>query len=166
MQFQSFHFKGSLKRHYIVIDKDKERYPMKEEPDYHNYRYDPNPWQYGTPCPCLSGEAWYFFQNPDECCTSRILNSTLPVRLSATTSSRITAWGLYVEQRHSVLAIFIPTAAMVVVTLGATLWFVKPWLDSHPGDLQNAAVPVTVATTVVGMFLQLLTSLLVFRWSI
>lgn len=139
---------------------------MKDDPDYDSYKYEPSPWQDGTPCPCLSGEAWYFFQHPDECGTSRFLNDTLPVRLHATTGSGFTAWGLYIEQRHSVLAIFVPTLAMIVATLGATLWFVKPWLKDHPGDLQNATIPVIVAVTTLSMLLQLLTSLLVFRWSV
>lgn len=166
IQFRSFHFKESLKRHHVDIDKDRERYPMKDESEYHSYKYEPSPWQDGTPCPCLSGEAWYFLQHPDECGTSRLLNDTLPVRRHGTTGSRFTAWGLYIEQRHSVLAIFIPTLAMIVATLSATLWFVKPWLEDHPGDLQNATVPVIVAVTTLSMLLQLLTSLLVFRWSV
>lgn len=166
IQFQSFHFKESLKRHYVVIDKDKERYPKEADPEYGSYKYTPSPWEDGKPCPCLSGEAWYFFQNPEECCNSTALNAALPVLLNTTPNSRIKAWGVYIEQRHSVLPILIPAIILVSATLGATFWFIAPWLKDHPGDLQNATVPVIVAFTVIGFFLQLLISLLIFRWSI
>ncbi|KAM5363807.1 hypothetical protein ACJZ2D_011841 [Fusarium nematophilum] len=163
-RFRSFHFKHSLRRRYVVIDKDKERYPEEAEPEYRNYNYNPRPWEDGKPCPCLSGEAWFFFNNPDECCNSRELNHALPVRLNDTSDSRITAWGVHIEQRHSVLTIFIPTIALTLVTLAGTFWFIPQWLKDHPGDLQNATVPVTLGFTVIQFLIQLLVSLLIFRW--
>ncbi|KAF4447041.1 cyclin-dependent kinase complex component, partial [Fusarium albosuccineum] len=165
-RFQSFHFKPSLKRRYVVVDKDKERYPEEGDPEYVSYNYDPRPWEDGKPCPCLSGEAWFFFKNPDECCSSKQLNRALPVRLNDTNDSRITAWGIHIEQRHSAWAILIPAIALAIVTLAATFWFIPRWLKDHPGDLQNATVPAILAFSVMQLLIQLLASLLIFRWSV
>ncbi|KAF6824386.1 cyclin-dependent protein kinase complex component [Colletotrichum plurivorum] len=38
-----------------------------------------------------SGEAWYFFNNPDECCTSTQLNRSLLIRFEDTAESRFVA---------------------------------------------------------------------------
>ncbi|KAF4983474.1 hypothetical protein FDECE_17298 [Fusarium decemcellulare] len=165
-RFQSFHFKPSLKRRYVVVDKDKERYPEEADPEYVSYKYDPRPWEDGKTCPCLSGEAWFFFKNPDECCNSNQLNRALPVRLKDTNDSRITAWGIHIEQRHSAWVIFIPAIALALITLAATFWFIPQWLKDHPGDLQNATVPAVIAFGVMQLFIQLLVSLLIFRWSV
>jgi len=90
----------------------------------------------------------------------------LPKRRQDEPRSRITVYGLYIEQRHSVWQIFIPVLAILAPTFGGTLWFIPPWLRDHPGDLQGATVPVTLAFTVIQFFLTFLTSLVVFRWSI
>jgi hypothetical protein len=102
--------------------------------------------------------------HPADCGTSTDLNKMLPIRIKDATS-RIRAFGIHIEERYSVLAIFIPAFIMVLLTLGATLWFIPPWLNDHPGDLQNATVPVMVAFTVVGFFVQFFVSLLIFRWT-
>jgi len=165
-QFHGFHMKQPLKRRYVVIDKDKERYPVQVEPEYPNYNYNPRPWNEGDLCPCLSGEAWYFFRNPDDCCSSKVLNNRLPVRLNDTADARIKAWGIYIEQRPSIIPIFCPVIVITLLGLIATVWFIPQWLGNHPDDLQNSTVPLIVFFTVAGFFLQSLVSLFIFRWSL
>lgn len=55
VQFQNFHNKQSLKHHYVVIDKDRERHPEEDDLEYPEYAYNPQPRKQGNPCPCLSG---------------------------------------------------------------------------------------------------------------
>lgn len=102
---------------------------------------------------------------PEDCGTSSDLKDMLPTRLKGSIAPRSRAFGMHIEERYSILAIFIPALIVVVVTLGATLCFIPYWLKEHPGDLQNAAIPITVAFTVVGILLQLLISPLLFRWA-
>jgi hypothetical protein len=90
----------------------------------------------------------------------------LPKRTKDEARLGTTVHGLYIEERHSVLQIAVPTVAVLGITLGSTLWFIRPWLRDHPGDLQGATVPVFLAFTVVQFVLTLLTSLLIFRWSL
>lgn len=165
-QFQSFHFKKSLNRRYFTIHRDKERYPEEGEQGYMSYHYLPRPWRDGMASPCQGGEAWYFFNNPDECCTSTQLNRSLPARRGDAEGSRIVAWGVHVEQRYSVLVILVPVLVVTGVTLIATVWFIPHWLGGHEDDLQNPTVPATLALGVVQFILQFLVSLVVFRWSV
>ncbi|KZL78246.1 cyclin-dependent protein kinase complex component [Colletotrichum tofieldiae] len=165
-RFQSFHFKQLLKRRHIVVHDDKERYPREADPEYRKYDYCPRPWEDGKDLPCSSGEAWYFYNNPDECCNSTQLNQSLPKRLEDTGQSRLTGWGIHVQQRYSILVIFVPVMIVTGITLIATLWFIPYWLETHQDDLQNATVPVMLALTTVQFILQFLVSLVVFRWSI
>ncbi|OAL53531.1 hypothetical protein IQ07DRAFT_640587 [Pyrenochaeta sp. DS3sAY3a] len=160
-RFKSFLYK-SERRHYIQLHRDKERYPPKEDA---NYDWDlGNEWQDGDPYP--NGEAWYFFKHPKYCGSSTALRDMLPKRRKDELRSGITVYGLYIEQRHSVWQIFIPVVLVLTCTLGGTLWFIRPWLRDHPGDLQGATVPVFLALTVVQSLLGLLTTLVVFRWSL
>lgn len=150
---------------YVDIDRDKQRYPDDAEPEYVNYVYSPRPWKEGDPIPCLPGEAWFFFQNPDKCGNFKGLNGTLPVRTSDMLAFRVKAWGMYIERRFSIFPILVPTLMAALLTLGCTLCFIPLWLEEHPGDLQNATVPVMAVFTVAVFFLQILVSLLAFRWS-
>jgi hypothetical protein len=113
----------------------------------------------------LSGEAWYFFQNPEDCSNSKYLNDALPVLMSNTDDSRFKGWGIYIEQRYSILPIFIPALVLILTTVGATVWFIFPWLKDHPDDLQNATVPLVVTFSIIGICIQILMTLLIFRWS-
>jgi hypothetical protein len=90
----------------------------------------------------------------------------LPKRRKDELRSGTTVYGLYIEQRHSVLQIVIPVVLVLGFTLGGTLWFIRTWLRDHPDDLQGATVPVFLAFTVVQFILTLLTTLVVFRWSL
>lgn len=89
----------------------------------------------------------------------------LPIRVKGPIVPRSRAFGMHVEERYSVLAIFAPVFVLFLLTVGATLWFIPLWLNKHPDDLQNATVPIMVAFTVVGLLVQLLVSLLIFRWT-
>ena len=54
-------------------------------------------------------------------------------------------WGLHVELRPSFLVVLM---WQIVITAGG--WaFMAWWLSRHPGDLQNAAVPVTLIVMAV-----------------
>ncbi|SPJ79161.1 uncharacterized protein FTOL_07552 [Fusarium torulosum] len=148
-KFESFHFQTAHNHRRIVLETDKERYPEATHPEYENYVYRPSPWKDGCRLPCLNGQAWFFFNNPDECGTSRQLNDTLPVRRSDTRDSYITAWGIHLERRPSVLIIALPVLLASLLIITATIWFVPLWLENHPGDLQGAMVLTVVAITVL-----------------
>jgi hypothetical protein len=158
-QFKSFIYKGE-RRHHIQIHRDIERYPAKDDKNYEWKLEDED----GDTYP--NGEAWYFFNHPEDCGTSTSLNEMLPKKSRDEEKSRIIVYGMYVEQRHSVWHIFVPAVLVLGFTLGGTLWFIPSWLKDHPGDLQNATVPVLLAFTVVQFVLTLLTSLIIFRWSL
>jgi len=162
-QFHSFLFKETLCFHYVDIHSDKERYPEVGDPEFEDYYYRPRPWPSETPFP--SHEVWHYFMHPEDCGTSTDLKEMLPTRFKGPIVSRSRAFGVHIEERYSALAIFIPAALMFLLTLGATLWFIPPWLKEHPDDLQNATVPIMVAFTVGGFFIQLVVSLLIFRWT-
>ncbi len=162
-QFHSFLFKETLSFHYVDIHRDKERYPEVGDPEFEDYRYRPRPWPSETPYP--SHEVWHYFMHPEDCGTSTDLKEMLPTRFKGPIAPRSRAFGVHIEERYSALAIFIPASFMFLLTLGATLWFIPPWLKEHPDDLQNATVPITVAFTVGGFFIQLGVSLLIFRWT-
>jgi hypothetical protein len=155
LQFKTFLYKEELQRHHVDIHKDKERYPEKGNDEY-NFKLEDG-W-------FPNGEAWYFFMHPEECGTSKALQEMLPKRKKDESNPKI--YGLYIEQRHSVWQIFVPALLVILLTLSATIWFLPLWLKEHPGDLQNATVPLFLALTVVGLVLQLSMSLIIFRWSI
>jgi hypothetical protein len=155
LQFKSFLYKEELQRHHVAIQKDEERYPDRKNDEY-NFKLE------GKWFP--NGEAWYFFMHPEDCGTSKALKEMLPKRKKDVSNPEI--YGLYIEQRHSVWQIFIPAFVVIVLTLGATLWFVPAWLKEHSGDLQNATVPLFLALAVVGLILQLSISVIIFRWSL
>ncbi|KAJ2999064.1 hypothetical protein NUW58_g123 [Xylaria curta] len=161
--FDSFLFKNSLNLYYISVHRDQERYPQAADPEYIEYRFQPRPWPTGALYP--SNEVWYYFRNPDDCGTSTDLNQILSVRIQGRLGSRARAFGIHIEEAYSVWAILVPSFVVVSVTLAATAWFIPLWLSTHPGDLQNATVPITVVFTVVGSLLQVVISLVIFRWT-
>jgi hypothetical protein len=137
-----------------------ERYPAKDDKNY-EWKLEDND---DNTFP--NGEAWYFFNHPEDCGTSTALKEMLPKKSKDEEKSGTTVYGMYIEQRHSVWQIFVPAVLVLGLTLGGTLWFIPQWLKDHPGDLQNATVPVLLAFTVVQFALTLLTSLIIFRWSL
>ncbi|KAI0405371.1 hypothetical protein F4802DRAFT_180002 [Xylaria palmicola] len=163
-RFDSFLFQSSLDLHCISVHRDQERYPQQSDPEYPEYQYQPRPWPAGALYP--NNEVWHYFENPGDCGTSTYLRDVLPVQTAGGIGSRKRAFGLHIEEAYSAWAIFIPAFVVVLATLAATLWFIPRWLRGHPDDLQNAAVPVTVVFTVVGSVLQILVSLVIFRWTL
>lgn len=103
--------------------------------------------------------------HPEDCGTSTEFQEMLPTRSKGPIVSGSRAFGVHIEERYSALAIFIPAAFMFLLTLVPTLCFIPSWLKEHPDDLQNATVPIMVAFTVAGGFIQLVVSLLIFRWT-
>lgn len=127
------------------------------------YTYTPRPWPLGVPFP--NRELWYYFMRPEDCGSSNALNEMLPMRTGAPSASRITAFGVHIVEKHSIITLCIPPFVLFLFTIGATLWFVPEWLRTHPGDLQNATIPIIAALTVVMFPVQLFTSALILRWS-
>jgi hypothetical protein len=56
----------------------------------------------------------------------------LPVRIKGPIATRCTAFGMYIEERYSFWAVFVPALVFVMFILGATLWVVPVWLEGHP----------------------------------
>lgn len=148
MQFDSFLYKSSENVHCISIHRDKERYPIASDPEYPEYSYQPRPWPSDQFYP--SNEVWHYFSHPSDCGTSDALNRVLPVRVKETLDSHARAFGIYIEERYSVWAIFLPACVAIGITLAATLWFVPQWLSTHPDDLQGATVPTMLVSSVLG----------------
>ena len=90
----------------------------------------------------------------------------LPVRIKGPITSRNRAFGMHLEERYSILAIILPAFVLILVILVPSSWFFPFWLARHPNDLQNAAVPVTVAMSVLTLVMNIPISLLVFRWTV
>ncbi|KAK8848930.1 arginyl-trna synthetase [Apiospora arundinis] len=162
-KFDSFLYKSSENVHCISIHRDKERYPIASDPEYPEYSYQPRPWPSDQFYP--SNEVWHYFSHPSDCGTSDALNRVLPVRVKGTLDSHARAFGIYIEERYSVWAIFLPACVAIGITLAATLWFVPQWLSTHPDDLQGATVPTMLVSSVLGSLFQAFFSLLVFRWT-
>ncbi|KAH8711840.1 hypothetical protein GQ44DRAFT_731073 [Phaeosphaeriaceae sp. PMI808] len=153
----------NLRRSYNALRSShfwNQRYPAKDDKNYEWKLED----EYGDIYP--NGEAWYFFNHPEDCGTSTTLKEMLPKKFKDEEKSGTTVYGMYIEQRHSVWQIFIPAVLLLGLTLGSTLWFIPLWLKDHPGDLQNATVPALLAFTVIQFILALLTSLIIFQWSL
>ncbi|CAM1501956.1 Fc.00g039400.m01.CDS01 [Cosmosporella sp. VM-42] len=141
----------------VHIHKDKQRYPLETDPEYSEYRYSPRPWPASLPFPAR--EICWYFLHPQDCGTSSALNEMLPVRVRSGLATHRRAFGIYIEQRYSVWAIFVPVVVLSAMLLGATLWFVK----SHTDDLQTAIVPFTVASSIATLVVNVAVSLLLFR---
>ncbi|CAN9159058.1 unnamed protein product [Alternaria alternata] len=158
-QFRSFISKEK-RRYRVDIHRETEEYPPETDKTYEWKLEDEDGKMYPN------GETWHFLNNPEDCGTSAVLKEMLPKKIKDENKSRMTMYGIYIEQQHSVWQIFIPVLLVLGLTLGGTLWFIFPWLKDHPGDLQNATVPVMLALAVVQFILTFLTSLIIFRWSL
>lgn len=58
------------------------------------------------------------------------------------------AWGL--EAKHEISAAYVAFYHLLILVLPFCFW--AWWQAKHPGDLQNASVPVTVVLTMLSMF--------------
>ena len=141
----------------IHIHKDQERYPLKSDPEYNDYRFAPRPWPAALPFP--TREIFWYFLHPEDCGTSSSLNQMLPVRLGDDLVTHGRAFGIYFEELYSLWAIFIPVVVLSSLLLGATLWFIR----GHTDDLQTAIVPFTVASSIGTLVINVAVSLLLFR---
>ena len=154
-----------MKLHFVSIHKDKQRYPLESDPEYNDYVYAPNPWPLDMR-EFPRNELWYFFSHPTACGTSTHLTRSLPAHTKGgMPEPRARAFGIHIGEQYSLWAIFLPVCVLVSVTLGVSLWFVPVWLRDHLEDLQGAAMPAGVTTGVATCLLQVLISLLVFRWT-
>lgn len=153
-------------RHRLVdLHEDMERYPESSHEEFQNYTYTPSPWVENSRFPCSSNELWLLFEDPEECGTSKDLNESLPVRCGDPDRSRIDAWGVHMEQEYSANLMIIPVLIIDCLTLAGALWYMPFWLENHPGDLQNATVPVFLGMAIVGFLLHLPISFICSRWT-
>jgi hypothetical protein len=70
--------------------------------------------------------------------------------------SREYLWGLHIQLRLCEDMVF---AWMVAITLGGGTVFMALWLGRHPGDLQNASVPMSLSVSIVTLLCLLLNKL-------
>ena len=71
------------------------------------------------------------------------------VALQLNTKGEVDAWGLKAEHRIS----FVYIVCYLVIAVTATFGFWAWWLKRHPGDLQNAAIPLTTITILLSLVL-------------
>lgn len=164
LQFDSFLYKQGLDIHHIQLHKDRERYPTETEPEYEEYRYRPQPWPSDAPFP--TSQVWHYLNHPEDCGTSGAAMDMLPIRIKGPIASQKRAFGMHLEERYSIWAILLPSLILALLVLVPTGWFIADWLRSHPNDLQNAVVPMTIAVSILTLVLNMLISLLMFRWTV
>ena len=124
-------------------------------PDQDIYEYVPQP----APKPYMGlltrHEWWHRFHRPAR--TRGVRNAfqkmpkrTRPFQIS-TDASREYVWGLHAHLRLSVKMVLMwTTLILFIITLGGWI-FMTQWLSHHSGDLQNAAVPVTLVMMTWGL---------------
>lgn len=76
------------------------------------------------------------------------------------------AIGMHLEARHSILAILLPSFVIALLLFALSGWFIVFWLDRHPNDLQNAAVPANFVVAALSLVLNIPITLLFFRWTL
>jgi hypothetical protein len=162
-QFNSFLFKKDQNVHHVELHKDKERYPILSDPEYHDYQYRPQPWPDDLSFP--GQEVWYYLNNLADCGTSVSLKDRLPIRVKGPIASQTRAFGLHFEEHYSVWIILFPSFVVALLFLVPTGWFVRHWMGLHPGDLQGAAVPASLGVAMLSLVINMHMSLLMFRWT-
>jgi hypothetical protein len=78
----------------------------------------------------------------------RIPKKKSPFDTSSTDDEKAYAWGL--EARHEISAIYVLFYHLLILALPFGFW--GWWQATHPGDVQNASIPVTVALTMLSLF--------------
>lgn len=136
---------------------------MKDDPEYTDYYYTPNPWPEDRSFP--NGEVWHFLNHPEYCGTSTETKDMLPVRLKGPIGSRTQAFGMYLNEEYSLLVITLPTILLSLLLMIPSGWFMGFWLDEHPNDLQNASIPMHIVSSLLNLFINIPLTLLLFRWS-
>lgn len=79
---------------------------------------------------------------------NRIPKRKYPFDTSCTDDKNAYAWGL--EARHEISAAYVAFYHILILALPFGFW--GWWQATHPGDLQNASVPVTVVLTMLSLF--------------
>lgn len=116
-------------------------------PDNPNYQYEPKPPDEIPPVPTRL--LMEYFENPSCAGTSTGILEAFPVRTTGKMSRQEKhGWGLHAEEHLSFCRIGI---VAIVILVGPT-WFFVHWLCLHPGDLQNASVPMFLALAFIGTF--------------
>jgi hypothetical protein len=78
----------------------------------------------------------------------RIPKKKSPFDTSSTDDKNAYAWGL--EARHEISAAYVAFYHLLILALPFSFW--GWWQARHPGDLQNASVPVTIVLTMLSLF--------------
>jgi hypothetical protein len=78
----------------------------------------------------------------------RIPKKKSPFDTSSTDDEKAYAWGL--EARHEISAAYVASYHLLILTFPFGFW--GWWQATHPGDLQNASIPVTVVLTMLSLF--------------
>jgi hypothetical protein len=78
----------------------------------------------------------------------RIPKKKSPFDTSSMNDEEAYAWGL--EARHEISAAYVAFYHLLILALPFSFW--AWWQATHPGDLQNASVPVTVVLTMLSLF--------------
>jgi hypothetical protein len=73
------------------------------------------------------------------------------------------AFGIHVEQELPLRILVLSLLLVFLAVFGGTVWFIPFWLNNHPGDLQNATVPIVVASAVVMGVTSICLAVLFFR---
>jgi hypothetical protein len=78
----------------------------------------------------------------------RIPKKKSPFDTSSTDDKKAYAWGL--EARHEISAAYVAFYHLLILTLPFGFW--GWWQATHPSDLQNASIPVTVVLAMLSLF--------------
>lgn len=90
-----------------------------------------------------------YFDDPSCAGTSTAILEAFPVRTTGEMArTEKHGWGLHGEEHLS----FVRVLGVAVAVLFAPSWFFVHWLVMHPGDVQNAAVPLGLAFGFIATF--------------
>lgn len=134
---------GAVNRVRVTCD-PTEQLPIHTNP---NYQYEPKPPAEVPPVPTRL--LMEYFDDPSCAGTSTAILEAFPVRTTGEmTRLEKHGWGLHGAEHLSFWRILCVTG---VVLFGPS-WFFVHWLVVHPGDLQNASVPLGLAFGFIGTF--------------
>lgn len=127
-----------------VTCSDTEQLPTPTNPAY---EYEPKPPAEIPPVPARL--LMEYFERPSCAGTSTAILEALPLRTTGLMSRQEKyGWGLHAGEHLS----FCRIGVMAGVVLVGPMWFFVHWLCVHPGDLQNASVPLFLALAFIGTF--------------
>lgn len=113
----------------------------------HNKNYEYRPAK-GVP-PVESRLLMEYFEDPSCAGTSAFTLEALPRKTNGEmTQLERYGWGLHACEHLSFFRITI----LYLAILAWPVWFLMDWLEKHPGDLQNASVPLFLALAFIATF--------------